>query len=117
MYVPYQLERLLLFGVLLCFDSFLVRNGLFPAAAYCWWPCTHLRCAQLTCRCVNTAYVQHPCAVSLAKLLCSSLQAIFTVLPARVLGAAVTLCRWLVSGTGKRGNVLAVRGSGNADRP
>ena len=24
-YVPYQLERLLLFGVLLCFDSFLVR--------------------------------------------------------------------------------------------
>ena len=25
-YVPYQLERLLLFGVLLCFDSFLVRG-------------------------------------------------------------------------------------------
>jgi hypothetical protein len=29
-YVPYQLERLLLFGVLLCFDSFLVPSQ--PAA-------------------------------------------------------------------------------------
>jgi len=32
-YVPYQLERLLLFGVLLCFDSFLVRKERSLAAA------------------------------------------------------------------------------------
>ncbi len=32
-YVPYQLERLLLFGVLLCFDSFLVRTTRCSAIA------------------------------------------------------------------------------------
>ena len=52
LYVPYQLERLLAFGLLICADSFLVGSLDCPRHAFCnTWPINSFSCRQCSQSC------------------------------------------------------------------